>query len=410
MPRAQSHAAITAVMVAAEVLGMAGFSAFSALLPVLIPQWALPDSDAGLISGIFYAGYLGAVPMLVSLTDRISPRRIYLACCVIAALANLGFALAADGFWSAMLFRALAGVGLAGTYMPGLKLLTDHVQGPGQSRMLAFYTAGFGIGSSLSFLIPGLVMDWAGWRAAFWIGAAGPILAMALITVFLPREDPRLHAPPDTHVLDFRPVLRCRAAMAFVLGYTVHNFELFVVRSWIVAYLVFAASLRPDSAAGWWSAAALAALFNIIGVPVSIFGNELALRFGRHRVIAAIMIASAAACMLAGLAPGWPFWAVVAVATLHSVLIIGESSALTAGAVGAAPAGYKGATMAVHSCLGFAGAFSGPVVFGFALQWAGGSQTQGAWLMAFVLTGAVMLLGPLALRLDRPKPTGAPVS
>ncbi len=404
MSRARSPAAITAVMVAAEVLGMAGFAAFSALLPMFMPQWGLSDSDAGLISGIFYAGYLGAVPVLVSLTDRIPPRRVYLASCAIAALANFGFAVAADGFWSALLFRALAGVGLAGTYMPGLKLLTDHVSGPGQSRMLAFYTAGFSIGSSISFLIAGAAMDLAGWRVAFLIGAAGPVLATALITLFLPGEDPRLHAPPDTHVLDFRPVLRCRAVMAFVLGYTVHNFELFVVRSWIVAYLVFAASLRPGGAAGWWGAAALAALFNIIGVPATIFGNELALRFGRHRVIAAIMIASAAACVLAGLAPGWPFAVVVAITALHSVLIIGESSALTAGAVGAAPMGYKGATMAVHSCLGFAGAFSGPVVFGFALQFAGGSQTQGAWLMAFALTGAVMLLGPLALRLDRPKP------
>lgn len=404
MPRAQAPVAITAVMLAAEVCGMAGFAAFSALLPVFMPEWRLSDSDAGWISGIFYAGYLSAVPVLVSLTDRISPRRVYFASCVLAALANLGFAVAADGFWSAMLFRALAGVGLAGTYMPGLKLLTDHVHGPGQSRMLAFYTAGFSIGSSISFLIAGAAMDASGWRAAFGIGAAGPLLAIVLVALFLPREDPQLHPAPDTHVLDFRPVLRCRAAMAFVLAYMVHNFELFIVRSWIVAYLVFAAALQPGGAAGWWSVAALAALLNLIGVPATIFGNELALRFGRHRVIAAIMTASAAGCVLSGLAPGWPFGVVVAVAALHSILIIGESSALTAGAVGAAPAGYKGATMAVHSCLGFAGAFSGPVVFGFALQFAGGSATQGAWLIAFVLTGAVTLLGPLALRLGRAQP------
>ncbi len=404
MPRSQSHAAITAVMVAAQVCGMAGFAAFSALLPLFMTEWKLSDSDAGWISGIFYAGYLSAVPVLVSLTDRISPRRVYLVSCAIAALANFGFALAADGFWNAMVFRALAGVGLAGTYMPGLKLLTDHVQGPGQSRMLAFYTSGFSIGSSVSLLMAGITAETVGWRVAFLIGGVGPLAAAALITALLPREDPNLHAPPDTHLLDFRPVLRCRAAMSFVLTYMIHNFELFVVRSWIVAYLVFAAAARPDGTTAFWSAAALAALFNIIGVPATIFGNELAMRFGRRRVIALIMLLSAATCVLMGLAPGWPFWVVVGIAALHSVLIIAESSAVTAGAVGAAPPGYKGATMAVHSSLGFLGSFSGPVVFGFALQWAGGSQTQSAWLAAFILTGAIMLLGPLALRLDRPKP------
>ncbi|MBM3565225.1 MAG: MFS transporter [Alphaproteobacteria bacterium] len=408
MPRAQSHTAITAVMLAAEVCGMAGFAAFSALLPLFMTEWKLSDSDAGWISGIFYAGYLSAVPVLVSLTDRIPPRRVYLISCAIAALANFGFAFAADGFWEAMVFRALAGVGLAGTYMPGLKLLTDHVQGTGQSRMLAFYTSGFSVGSSISFLIAGAMADAANWHVAFLIGGVGPLAAALLITLFLPREDPRSHAPPDTHLLDFRPVLRSRQAIGFVLTYMVHNFELFVVRSWIVAYLLFSASLTPGGTEAFWSAAALAALFNIMGVPATIIGNEMAMRFGRHRVITLVMLASAATCVLMGLAPGWPFWIVVAVAALHSVLIIAESSAVTAGAVGAAPLGYRGATMAVHSCLGFAGSFSGPVVFGFALQFAGGSGTQDAWLAAFVLTGAVMLLGPLALRLARTPPTATP--
>ena len=39
------------------------------------------------------------------------------------------------------------------------------------------------------------------------------------------------------------------------------------------------------------------------------------------------------------------------------------------------------------------------VAFGFALEYAGGSETQGAWIAAFAMTALVMLLGPFALRL-----------
>lgn len=405
MPRAATPVAITAVLVAAEIFGMAGFGAFSALMPVFMPEWRLSDSQAGWINGVFYAGYLGAVPVLTSLTDRVPPRRVYIAASLAAAVSSFGFALAADGFWTALVFRALAGAGLAGTFMPGLKLLTDHFLGASQSRLVAFYTAGFSIGSAFSLVIAGAAEESFGWRIAFALAGLGPLIAVMLLTLFLPSEDPRPQPPPSTHVLDFRPVFRCREAMAYVLTYTIHNFEIFAARSWLVVYLVFAAALQPGGGAGWWSAATLAAAFTLLGVPSTIIGNELAIRFGRHRTIAAIMIVSAAVCVLVGFAPSWPYAIVVALAGLHTITQIGESAAVTAGTVAAAPAGYRGATMAVHSTLGFSGSFLGPVAFGFALELGGGSQTEGAWIAAFAMTAAVMLLGPLALRLGRPAPS-----
>lgn len=401
MPRAATPVALAAVLAAAEVFGMAGFALFSALMPVFMPEWSLTDSRAGWISGVFFAGYLGAVPVLTSLTDRIAPRRVYIAASLVTALSSFGFAFFADGFWTAFVFRALAGIGLAGTFMPGLKLLTDHVPGASQSRMVAYYTAGFSIGSAASLLFAGSAEAAFGWRFAFALAGLGPLIAVTILALFLPRKDPRPHPPPATHVLDFRPVFRCREAMAFVLTYMIHNFEIFAARSWLVVYLVFAASRQPDGGANWWSAATLAAAFTLLGVPSTIIGNEVAIRFGRHRTIAAIMVASAAVCVLVGFAPSWPYAIVVALVGLHTITQIGESAAVTAGTVAAAPVGYRGATMAVHSTIGFSGSFLGPVAFGFALELGGGSQTEAAWIAAFAMTAGVMLLGPFALRLGR---------
>jgi MFS family permease len=403
MPRAATPVAITAVLVVAQIFGMAGFASFAALMPVFIPEWRLSDSEAGWVNGVFYAGYLGAVPWLSSLTDRLASRRIYVAAALITALSSFGFAFAADGFWSAVALRALAGIGLAGTFMPGLKLLADHVSGPRQGRMVAVYTAGFSVGSAASLVSTDLVAEAFGWRTAFALAGAGPLIAVALLMLFLPRTDPRPQAPPTTHVFDFRPVLRCREAMAFVLGYVTHSFEVFAARSWLVVYLAFAATRQPDQAAGWWSAPALAAVFTLLGVPATILGNELAIRFGSHRTIAAIMVVSAVVGILVGFAPAWPYAVVIVLAGLHAITQIGDSAALTAGVIAAAPPGYRGATMAVHSTLGFTGAFLGPVAFGFALEHAGGSQTEGAWIAAFALTAGLMLLGPFALRLGRPR-------
>ena len=191
--------------------------------------------------------------------------------------------------------------------------------------------------------------------------------------------------------------------MAYVVAYAVHNFELFAVRGWIVAYLVFAESTHPEPRPAWWSATVLAAIFNLFGVPSSIIGNEIAYRFGQYRTIVTTMILSGAAAVSVGLAVDSALWIVVVLCALHAILIGGESATVTAGAITNAPEGYKGATMAVHSTLGFIGSFLGPLVFGIALDFNGSGETLASWHGAFAAIGLAMLAGPLAiLWLGRP--------
>ncbi len=390
-----------------------GLATFPALLPTFINEWRLSNTEAGWINGIFFASYLITVPVLVSLTDRMPARKIYFFCLVLISLTSLGFAFLAEGFWTAMAFRLLAGIGMAGTYMPGLKLLNDNLKARAgdkdHSRTVAFYVANFGVGMALSFYVSGAIATAFDWRWAFAVAAIGPIGSMILTATVLPREDPSPVEKPKTHLLDFRPVFRCRAAMGYVLAYTAHNFELFAFRSWIVAYLAFAAASGPTGDLGW-SITAIVALLNLLGMPSSILGNELARRIGRHRTITIVMLTSAVVAGLLGFSAHWPFWVVVGLAFVYAVTVLGDSAAITAGVVAAAPEGYAGATMAVHSCIGFMGSFAGPLMFGVVLDLTGPGGTSGetfsSWGWAFVFIGAVATLGPLALALlrDRTKP------
>ena len=153
---------------------MLGAATFPALLPTFLAEWNLSKTDAGWLNGIYYVGYLAAVPVLVSLTDRTPPRKIYYLCMVLTAVGTLGFALMTSGFWSAFVFRVISGVALAGTYMPGLKLLSNHLRhmagDKDQSRAVAFYTSSFGIGTAISFYLSGVVatvLDWH-WASPRW--------------------------------------------------------------------------------------------------------------------------------------------------------------------------------------------------------------------------------------------------
>jgi len=164
---------------------MLGFSTYAALLPELRDAWSLSNSQAGVVGGTFFVGYVATVSLSTALTDRVDARWVYLTGGVLAAAGGAGFGLAASGFWSAVLFQVVLGAGIAATYMPGLRLLSDRIAGPNQSRYIAFYTSFFGIGTALSFAIAGLVAPHYGWRAAFLVSALGPFLAALLVAVAL---------------------------------------------------------------------------------------------------------------------------------------------------------------------------------------------------------------------------------
>ena len=384
-------------MCLAEIVGMASFSMFPALMPGLISEWGLTNTDAGWINGMYFAGYMAAVPILVGMTDRVDPRRIYLASAAVTAASALGFALLADGFWPALILQTLAGVGLAGTYMPGLKALSDRLEGTAQSRAVAVYTASFGIGASVSFAISGELAQWLDWRGAFAVGGGGAVLALVIVAAVL-APAPARRTEPESRLPDFRPVLRNRPAMGYVLAYTAHNWELFGLRSWIVTFLVYAQSLQADGAS-WWSPSLIAAAVNLVGWPASVLGNEFAVRFGRRRVVILVMSVSAVCACAFGFTAPLPFVAVVALALVYGMTVTGDSASITAGVVATARPDHRGATMAVHSCVGFAGASAGPIVFGVVLDAAGGASSSLAWGLAFATMGLGAATGPVAVAL-----------
>ena len=242
----------TGLIVAAQVLTQIGAFTLPALLPGYIARWQLSGAEAGWLIGIFFAAYVVAVPVLLAMTDRLPVRRVYLLGAGLTALSHLGFALLADGFWLALLLRAVAGIGWAGAYMPGLKAIADPLEGAAQSRAVSLHAAGIGIAGAVSFA-----------------------------PAALPR---RANAPAPGSLLDFRPVFANRAAMAWIIGYTVHTWEFAVLRAWAVTFLTV--TVARNGAPEWLPApAVMFTVAALAGGALSVSGNELAQRFGRYRVV-----------------------------------------------------------------------------------------------------------------------------
>jgi predicted MFS family arabinose efflux permease len=377
-------------MALGQVGGLLPHVAVPSVMPqFLIPEWGLSNSEAGLMASAYALGYMALVPFLTTLTDRIDARLVLLGSSLISALATIGFGLWADGLISAMVFWCIAGMGFGGSYMPGLKALTDRLGGADSSRSIVFYTASFSFGVGLSFLACQALAEWWGWRASFVITGAAPLIMTTVALVLRPVRPP----PREGKFLEIRPALRNKAALGYSLAYGAHCFELYGIRTWIVAFWGFVAA-RGDAPV---TAIAVSTIFTLIAMPASMLGNELALKIGRHRAATIVMLLSAVVGLVIGLTAGLSPWLSLALMVVYAFTTPGDSGALTAGMTAAANPHYRGATMAVHSTIGFAFTAAGGWAFGIALDAAGGTSAAAAWALAFGIMSVAVTLGPVAL-------------
>ena len=395
-PRDASHEMrLVLWMSLANILSLLGLQAFPSLLPGFIDLWQLTNTQAGWLNGIYFFGYMLAVPLLLPLTDVVDARTVYLWASAISFFSLAGFVLYADGFWSALLFRTFQGVGYAGCYMPGLKVLTDRSMADNPSRGIALYTSSYLLAGSLSIYLSGELGRMYGWQFPFWgvaLGAAGAFLIVWLATAY--QQPPPRNV--GTHLLDFRPVFRQRTSLGYMVGYAMHNWELMGSISWTVTFLTAALAWQAPGQ-GDWNVTAVAALLTLSSFPASVIGNELAIRFGRRNTAVAVMLVSGIIGVASGFSVLLPFQVILLLRVLYGITTTGESAIVTAGAIMSVPPYMRGSAMAVHSAAGFLGASLGPLGFGIALDLFGGRQTMLAWGMAHVVSSLGVVLGAMVV-------------
>ena len=405
-------AGYTPLMLMAQTCALLGFACYAVVLTSLQEEWQLSNLESGLIASAFFFGYMLAVPLATALTDRVDARKVYLVGGLSATLGLLGMAFFAFNFWTALIFMALNGAGLAGTYMPGLKILSDRIQSGELTRHIAFYTAFFGIGTGFSYLCSGWILSAFGWHYVFSIIALGPFSAFLIVLLLIPPlQHEKWKGPINIRVHDIFPVdkwklvLQDKNASGFIFGYTAHSLELFASRSWLVAFFAFCTVVTGETF--FLAATTLAGIINFFGVPSSILGNEIALRIGRQKWVCIVMVTSAALGIALACSTGQSWWLIFALAVGHAIFIMADSSTLTAGLVISAQENIKGAAMGLHSLMGFGGGLLGPAIFGFMLDLFGSRASQSSWIWAYV---SVVIWGVLFVIYERRNGWGSQVS
>ena len=138
----------------------------NAVFPLLKGEWALTDSQLGLLSGIV-ALMVGLLTFPLSLlADRFGRVRSLALMATLWSLATLGCALA-ENYQQMFVARFLVGVGEAAYGSVGIAVVVSVFPRSMRATLSGAFISGGMFGSVLGMATGGLLAEWLGWRWAF---------------------------------------------------------------------------------------------------------------------------------------------------------------------------------------------------------------------------------------------------
>jgi len=344
---------------------------YGSAVPALLQYqpWGLTPAQAGVIGSYALFGmFLGAIAS-GTLTDLIGRRRLFIASLTWFSLMMVLVATAPDP-WSLGLFRFLAGLGFGGIPPTAIALVVEIAPAARRHLINGLMLCGFPIGGVLAALLAILLLEPAGFRTLFAVGAL-PLVTLVPLAIWLLPESPSFERR--------RGAGRTRGGVAqLVKGRAAVATALFVVANFCGFLLVFGLNTwlpQLMRGAGYELGSALAFLLvlNVGAIAGGLGGSALADRYG-SRWVATVLFAAAvlALALIAVPLPTAVLYLLVFVAgaatTGNQIVVYGYVAAHY-------PPARRATALGLSSGIGRLGAVTGPLLggsllaAGFGLGW-----------------------------------------
>ena len=339
---------ILPVIIFSQFAGTSLWFASNAILGDLQRQWGLGTASLSHMTSAVQFGFIVGTLLFAFFTiaDRYSPRKVYLACSLLGALANLGLYLLADGLASLLMFRFLTGFFLAGIYPVGMKIAAGWYQ-RGLGLALGWLVGALVLGTAFPHLIKSMNRSLP-WEVVIIsvsiISAAGGCLIGLLVP-----DGPYLVKGTRFNSKAFAVIFRSSDLRSASFGYFGHMWELYTLWAFIPVLLAHYERMTQQALnVSGWSFAAIGA-----GGLGCIAGGYASKKFGSSAVAFSQLLSSGLCCLLTPLMFHAPPAIFLSFLIFWGIVVVGDSPQFSALTAKTAPPELVGSALTIVTSIGF---------------------------------------------------------
>ncbi|MEU5850905.1 MFS transporter [Saccharopolyspora shandongensis] len=155
--------------------------------PGVAREWALTDSQVGVLLSSGLVGMALGSAVLAPLADRIGRRPLTLICLTVCT-AGMALAGLSSGFAMLAGCRLLTGLGIGGMVASLPVVIAEYTPRRLRGTMIALYGMGLPLGGVLGGAVAKLVVTEYGWRATFFAGAVLTLVMVLVVAAAMPES------------------------------------------------------------------------------------------------------------------------------------------------------------------------------------------------------------------------------
>jgi len=340
---------ILPVIVFSQFAGTSLWFAGNAIIADLQTAMNVNIDNTGIVTSAIQLGFITGTLLfaLLSLSDRYSPRKLFLLCSVFGAISNLLVYFIAYNLFSLLVLRFITGFFLTGIYPIGMRITAGWYK-KGLGNAIGLLVGALAIGTAF----PHLIKSFGGslpWEKVIFI-ISGFSLTGGLAMYLIVPDGPYISSGAKFNPKAIITIFRHKELRSSALGYFGHMWELYTYYALIPIILIYYLKLNPTELnISFWSFIIIAS-----GSIGCIIGGVISKKTGSAKVAFIQLTLSGFCCLISPIMFNTTAPIFLTFLIIWGIVVMGDSPQYSAIIALSAPKELVGSGLTLVNSIGFA--------------------------------------------------------